>query len=201
MGSHLFSVGWNGRSIFNLLHGLVAVYALLEDGRRQIVQFATPGAVLGMCTTNGGETYVGAQALTDICVSVIPMSVLISQSHSEPKVGMRLALSLAGDCNLAFEQLTNIGRRSARERVAYLLCQLYVRIRMLQTDPSAGDITLPITQEQIGDATGLTFIHVNRILSTLRNEGVVELKYRRLKVLDIRRLQELAGVDQSHAFP
>jgi len=199
-GRDLFSIGSSGKTIFNLLDGWVAVYTLLEDGRRQIVQFALPGAILGVLPSRRGPATVGAQALTDVVVSVIPMSVLASHSRAEPEIGMRLARSLAHDCNLAFDHLTSIGRRSARERVAHLLLELFTRYRAQWPGNRSEEMVLPLTQEQIGDATGLTFVHVNRVLSVLRKEGIVQFHYRRLRILDPDRLIEVAGVDPEIAI-
>lgn len=199
-GRDLFNIGSNGRTIFNLLDGWVAVYALLEDGRCQIVQFALPGAILGVLPSRRAPATVGAQALTDVVVSVIPTSVLTSHSRAEPEIGMRLARSLAHDCNLAFDHLTSIGRRSARGRVAHLLLELFTRYRAQWPGHRSEEMVLPLTQEQIGDATGLTFVHVNRVLSALRKEGIVQFHYRRLRILDPDRLIEVAGVDPDIAM-
>ncbi|MGE3703524.1 MAG: Crp/Fnr family transcriptional regulator [Hyphomicrobiaceae bacterium] len=193
-GRDLFSIGWTGKSIFNLLDGWVAVYTLLEDGRRQIVQFALPGAILGILPSRQGSSTVGAQALTDVAVSVIPAPVLTTHSRSEPEICLRLVRSLARDCNLAFDRLTSIGRRSARERVAHLLLELFTRYRAQWPGNRIEEMTLPLTQEQIGDATGLTFVHVNRVLSAMRKDGIVQFHYRRLRILDPDRLIEVAGV-------
>lgn len=194
-GRDLFSIGSSGKTIFNVLAGWVAVYALLEDGRRQIVQFALPGAILGVLPSGCAPATVGAQALTDVVVSAIPLSVLTSHSHVEPEIGMRLARSLAHDCSLAFDRLTSIGRRSARGRVAHLLLELFTRYRAQWPGNPSEEMVLPLTQEQIGDATGLTFVHVNRVLGTLRKEGIVQFHYRRLRILDPDRLMEVAGVN------
>ena len=113
---------------------------------------------------------------------------------------MRLARSLAHDCNLAFDHLTSIGRRSARERVAHLLLELFTRYRAQWPGNRSEEMVLPLTQEQIGDATGLTFVHVNRVLSALRKEGIVQFHYRRLRILDPDRLIEVAGVDPEIAM-
>ncbi|MBL8579671.1 MAG: Crp/Fnr family transcriptional regulator [Mesorhizobium sp.] len=199
-GRNLFSIGSSGKSIFNLLEGWVAVYTLLEDGRRQIVQFALPGAILGVLPSRRAPATVGAQALTEVVVSVIPVSVLTSHSQADPEIGMRLARSLAHDCNLAFDHLTSIGRRSARERVAHLLLELFTRYRAQWPGNRSEEMVLPLTQEQIGDATGLTFVHVNRVLSALRKEGIVQFHYRRLRILDPDRLIEVAGVDPEIAM-
>lgn len=199
-GQDLFSVGSSGKTIFNLLDGWVAVYTLLEDGRRQIVQFALPGAILGMLPSKRAPATVGALALTDVVVSVIPLPVLTSHAHDEPEIAMRLARSLAHDCNLAFDHLTSLGQRSARERIAHLLLELFTRFRAQWPGNRSEEMVLPLTQEQIGDATGLTFVHVNRVLSALRKEGIVQFHYRRLRILDPDRLIEVAGVDPEIAM-
>lgn len=198
-GSDLFGIGWTGKSVFNLLDGWVAVYTLLEDGRRQIVQFALPGAILGVLPSRRGPSTFGAQALTDVTVSVIPASILTSHARTEPEICLRIVRSLARDCVLAFDHLTSIGRRSARERVAHLLLELFTRYRVQWPGNRIEEMTLPLTQEQIGDATGLTFVHVNRVLSAMRKEGIVQFHYRRLRILDPDRLIEVAGVDSETA--
>lgn len=194
-GRDLFSIGWTGKSIFNLLDGWVAVYTLLEDGRRQIVQFALPGAILGVMPSRRASATVGAQALTDVTVSVIPTAVLTAHARTEPEICLRLVRSLAHDCNLAYDHLTSIGRRSARERVAHLLLELFTRYRAQWPGNHIEEMALPLTQEQIGDATGLTFVHVNRVLSAMRKDGIVQFHYRRLRILNPDRLIEIAGVD------
>lgn len=194
-GRDLISIGSTGKTIFNLLDGWVALYTLLEDGRRQIVQFALPGAVIGVLPSRRVQSTFGALALTKVLVSAIPTSTLTSLSCNEPEITMRLARSLARDCNLAFEHLTSVGRRSARERVAHLLLELFTRYRAQWPGNRIEEMVIPLTQEQIGDATGLTFVHVNRVLSTLRKERIVEFHYRRLRILDPDRLIEVAGID------
>jgi CRP/FNR family transcriptional regulator len=198
-GQDLFSIGSTGSAVFNLLDGWVALYTLLEDGRRQIVQFALPGAVLGVLPSARAQTTIGALALTDIVVSVVPVAKLTSLSRAEPEISMRLARSLAYDCSLAFDRMTSIGRRSARERVAHLLLELFTRYRAQWPGNRIEEMMLPITQEHIGDATGLTFVHVNRVLSTFLKERIVHFHYRRLRILDPDRLIEVAGVDPEMA--
>lgn len=198
-GRDVFSIGSPGNVLFNLLDGWVALYALLEDGRRQIVQFALPGAVLGFQPSARANATVGAQALTDIAVSVMPVATLTSLSRTDPDISIRLARSLAHDCSLAFDRMTSIGRRSARERVAHLLLELFTRYRAQWPGNRTEEMTLPLTQEDIGDATGLTFVHVNRVLSTLRKERIVHFHYRKLRILDPDRLIEVSGVDPEMA--
>src|SRR3546814_17062534 len=81
------------------------------------------------------------------------------------------------------------------ERVAYLLRELVTRHRAQWPGNRIEEMVIPLTQEQIGDATGLTFVHVNRVLSTLRKDKIVHFHYRRLRIIDPYRLIEVAGVN------
>lgn len=199
-GGELYGVGAACDSIHNLIDGWVALYTLLEDGRRQIVQFALPGAVFGTFRGKGVRTSFGAYALTDALVCAIPNDVLAPHLRDDPEIALRLVRSLGMDCAMAFDHLTSVGRRSARERVASLLLELFVRCRAQWPGERSEEMYLPLTQEHIGDATGLTFVHVNRVLRRLRQEGIVEFHHRRLCILDPDRLIDVAGVDQLTAM-
>lgn len=160
VGQDLFSLGEPCDSIFNLLEGWVILYNLLEDGRRQILHFALPGAVLGFHPGGGAMMTYGAQALTDIVVSTIPHKALQPIVNQQPEFGLRLAWLVARDCTLAYDRLTSIGRHSARERVAHLLLKLFVRYRAQWPGSHIEEMHLPLTQEDIGDATEIGRAHV-----------------------------------------
>ena len=110
----------------------------------------------------------------------------------------------AYDNALAHEHLTSLGRRSARDRIAHLLLELFHRVRLREQIPSAeNSIDFPLTQEMIGNAVGLTAIHVNRTLMELRREGWIEIKSRRLIIPDPEALSKFIGFnidtfDQRH---
>lgn len=192
-GQDLFGLGASCDTIYNLVSGWVFRYNLLEDGRRQILDFVLPGAVLGYHPA-AGYTFA-AQALTDCVVCIIPHAALGPLSRKHPEISLRLAFLIAQDRSLAFDHLTSIGRRSARERVAHLLLELFVRCRRQWPGYRIEEMHLPLTQEHIGDATGLTFVHVNRVLRDLRQDGIVEFHYQRLRILDPDRLVDEAGID------
>lgn len=194
-GQDVFGLGEACNSIYNLVSGWVFRYNLLEDGRRQILDFALPGAVLGYHPIRNSMTTFGAQALTDSVVCVIPQDALSPLSEEHPQIGLRLAWLISRDRSLAFDHLTSIGRQSARERVAHLLLELFLRCRLQWPGYRIEEMQLPLTQEHIGDATGLTFVHVNRVLRDLRQDGIVEFHYRRLRILDPDKLVDVAGID------
>lgn len=194
-GQDVFSLGAPCDAIYNLVDGWVFLYNILEDGRRQILHFALPGAVLGFHPACGATATFGAQALTDAVVCMIPHKALDPLSKIHPEIGMRLAWLICRDRSLAFDHLTSIGRRSARERVAHLLLELFIRYRSQWPGSRIEQMHLPLTQEHVGDATGLTFVHVNRVLRDLRQDGIVEFHYRRLRILDPDKLIDVAGID------
>lgn len=193
-GQELFSLGQPCEAIYNLVEGWVFLYNLLPDGRRQILHFALPGAVLGFHPGQKKGTY-GAQALTDAVVCVLPHANLVPLSREQPDIGMRLAWLVARDRSLSYDHLTSIGRHSARERVAHLLLELSVRCRNQWPGQRGEQMALPLTQEHIADATGLSAVHVSRVLSGLYQDGILSYHYRQLRILDPDRLWDVADLD------
>lgn len=198
-GTDIFAPGGICNAVYNLVGGWAFRYCLLKDGRRQILDFALPGAVLGFHPERGSRATYGVQALTDIEICTIPHANFAWLSREVPEMGMRLAHLVSRDRSLAYDHLTSVGRQSARERVAHLLLELFIRYRADWPGQRSEELHLPLTQEHIGDATGLTSVHVNRVLGELRDEGIIDFHYRRLKVLNPDKLIEVAEVDPSLA--
>lgn len=194
-GCDLFRLGERGDAIYSLVDGWVALYNLLEDGRKQIIQFSLPGAILAFIPARGATMNYSAQALTDVVVGIITHENLSRLAKDNPEVGMQLAGLISRDRGLAYDHLSSMGRRSARERVAYLLLELFIRSRLRWPGCLGEEMYLPLTQEHIGGATGLTGVHVNRVLRDLRKEGIAEFHYRRLHILNPDKLVDVAGID------
>lgn len=194
-GEDLFRVGEPCDAIYNLVDGWMFRYSLIPDGRRQILDFALPGAVLGFCPAGGPTTTHSAQALTDAVVCVIPHNALAPLSRRYPEIGLRLAWLMSRDRCLSFSHLTSIGRLSAHERVARLILELFIRYRSQWPGHRIEEMHLPLTQEHVGDATGLTGVHVNRVLHDLKQDGILTFSYRRLVILNPDKLVDLADID------
>jgi CRP-like cAMP-binding protein len=194
-GQDLFGLGEPCDAIYNLVDGWMFRYSLLEDGRRQILDFVLPGAVLGFHPGQGAMTTFGIEALTEATLCVIPHQALEPLARAHPELALRLARLIARDRSMAYDHLTSVGRHSARERVARLLLELFIRSRSQWPASRVDELRLPLTQEHIGDAVGLTFVHVNRVLRELKREGIVEFHYRRLRILDPDKLIDVAGID------
>jgi CRP/FNR family transcriptional regulator len=192
-GEALFRPAEPCAGLYHLVDGWMFLYGLAEDGRRQILHFALPGALLGLYP--GRVAIYGAEALTDAAVCVVPHENLGPLIEEHPGIGLRLAWAVSRERNLAYDHLSSVGRRSARERVARSLLELFVRYRLIWPASRSEEMHLPLTQEHIGDATGLTGVHVNRILRRLRNERIVEFRDRQLWILNPDKLVDIAGIN------
>jgi CRP-like cAMP-binding protein len=196
-GESLYFQGDDCRSIYLLLDGWAFRHQSLEDGRRQILDFALPGTVFGLFGS-GAMTH-SVEILTPCRFSVFTRDNLCELLQCVPTLALRFVEHLANAEARAFEHLTNVGRRSARERVANLLVELLMRAHQLN---SAGTprMTLPLMQPHIADALGLASETVCRTLAAMRKDGIVVLRAQKLDVLDIGRLADEAGIELEQAL-
>jgi CRP/FNR family transcriptional regulator len=178
--------------VYNLLEGWVLLYQLLPDGRRQIVEILLQGAFFGFQPDIKSEMLHSAVCATPVKVCVFPKSKLIDLFRDHTELALRALTMCARDRLDIHNHLTSLGRRTARERVAHLLFDLDQRIQVR----NPGNLTaIPLTQTQIGDALGLSEIHINRTLQTFRKAGLVSLGRGVIRVLRPSQLAGIAGLD------
>jgi CRP-like cAMP-binding protein len=127
------------------------------------------------------------QALTRVAAAAIPATAVAKLIEAYPGAGRAMWIETLLDSSIQREWTTNVGRRDARTRIAHLLCELGYRQELAGIAPR-DFYWLPLTQEQLADATGLTSVHVNRVLGTLRSEGVLSARARQVQVPDWSRL-------------
>lgn len=192
-GTEFLRLGEAAPDVLVVLDGWVQTYALLGDGRRQVLTFALRGDVLALGINPTALPYA-AQALTEVSLCVIARSRLLDACRIHPRLSFDLLEVVSRDCVLAYEHLTSVGRCTARERIARLLLELSFRARAAYPEAHAPTIPLPLTQTHIGDALGLTAVHTNRMLAGLRDDGILSLSRRTLCVLDGQRLAAAAGL-------
>jgi CRP/FNR family transcriptional regulator len=196
-GAELYCEGDEGGDLYLVVEGWVIQYQILSDGRRQILDFALPGSVLGFVSPSDPVLTHSAESLTGATVAVIPRDRLRELCRSQPDFAVHLISVTAETLNLAFENITDMGRRNARESVAHLLLRLYSRIRAQCPRGTESSVMIPLTQEDIGDALGLTAVHVCRTLRSLRQDGILSLGNGKLDVLDLDGLREVAGAHRA----
>jgi CRP-like cAMP-binding protein len=187
----LIREGENPKYVHLMLDGWACRYKALPDGRRQIVAFFVPG---DFCDLN---VYVLRQmdhsigAITRLSVADISRDEMDRLTASFPRVTQALWWEALVNAAIQREWTLNVGQRTAYERIAHLLAELFLRLRTVKmTNGTSCDF--PLTQNDLADATGLTAVHVNRTLQELRRDGLIELERRRLTIPDMQRLMEAA---------
>lgn len=180
-----------------LLDGLAFRQKLVSDGSRQIISFHIPGEFLDLqnCLLKIADHNV--QALSRCSVAIVNKDVLLQLIAERPAVRRAIWLDSLIDAAIFREWVVNVGRRDARRRIAHLLCELAARLKAAgQDDGRMYDF--PITQEQIADATGLTAVHTNRTLQTLRRSGLINLSASKLNILDWDALAEAGDFSERY---
>ena len=193
-GAELFAEGETSDKLYIVLSGWLFLHRILEDGRRQILDFSLPGAVLGYHARPETPFTFSAEAITNAEVAVIPISRVSDLLYRGSACAITL-LEAANESLLgAFDTLTDVGRRTAREAVAHFILRMARRIGAQAGTNGKDAMSFPLKQEHIGDALGLTSVHVCRTLGKLRNDGLVEIGQGRLRIIDADALADDASV-------
>lgn len=180
-----------------LLEGFTARYSTLSDGRRQITEINVAGDFVDLHSLLMKQMDHGVVALTECVIAEAPHSGLIDITERHPHLTRLLWLDTIIDAAIHRQWLVAMGRRSGLGHLAHLVCELYLR---LQAVGQTGDLTfdLPLTQAVLGDALGLSTVHVSRLISELRGEGVINWSGGQIDILDWRRLAEIAEFDPTY---
>jgi CRP-like cAMP-binding protein len=174
-----------------LIDGFVFRQKVTRDGERAIVALHIPGDPLDFQSLFLAVADHNLQVMTRATVALIARSALEEAMRTRPAIANAVMVSATVDASIGREWLLNIGRRSARERLAHLLCEFACRMEAHGLAAS-GDCALPMTQEQLGDALGLTSVHVNRTLRGLEAEGAIQRDGRRIRFDDWNHIRAIA---------
>ncbi|HEX9932375.1 MAG TPA: Crp/Fnr family transcriptional regulator [Allosphingosinicella sp.] len=179
-----------------VVEGWAARYKLLADGARQITAFLLPGDFCDLHVTILGEMDHSIATLTRARVAYIPRREM-DELTERPKLARAFWWATLVDEAVLRAWIVNVGRRDAFEAVGHLMCELYVRMDNIGLVTGDG-FEMPLTQEEIADALGLTPVHVNRVLQRMRSEGLISLKRGALEILDQDRLQTVSGFSANY---
>lgn len=175
-----------------VLSGFACRYKILADGSRQIVAFLLPGDFCDLHVFILDELDHNIATLTDCRLALLSRAD-IAALCSRPRVARALWWSTLVDQAILREWLLNIGRRSAEERVAHLLCELLERLRNVGLVSADNSFTLPITQGELADTLGLTVVHVNRMIRNLRDMNLIAVSGRQIMMRDVEGLKRFCG--------
>jgi CRP-like cAMP-binding protein len=184
-------------SAFVLTHGMAFRYRLLPDGKRQILTFLIPGDVFDLHAFLLRAMDHSIGTLVPTRLTAISRDTVFDLFEYHPRIGAALWWNALQEDAINRERIVALGRRSALGRVAYLLCELVWRQRAVGLAEDHA-IRLPLAQVELADTLGLTSVHVNRILQRFRRDELIILARRRLTLLDVERLQEVAGFNQDY---
>lgn len=174
-----------------MVDGWACRYKTLPDGRRQVVAFFVPGDFCDLNVYVLKEMDHSIAAVTRLSVADISRDEMDSLTVNYPRITQALWWESLVTTAIQREWTLNIGQRTAYERIAHLLVELFIRLRSVKL--TQGDsCDFPVTQTDIADATGLTAVHVNRTLQELRRDGLIVLERKRLTIPDLQRLKDAA---------
>lgn len=167
------------------------------DGQRQIMSIHIPGDAVDFQNLFLDVADHSVQMLTRGEVVFVPRAELQDLARTRPQIGQAIMTDLLIDASIFREWVLNVGRRDARTRMAHLLCEFAVRMRARGLVDGDG-YDLPITQEQLADALGLTPVHINRTLKVLEAEGLVVRHKRSIAFPSWQRMEDVADFNQRY---
>ncbi len=180
-----------------VLEGFACRYKVLASGRRQIMAFLIPGDFCDFHVAMLGTMDHAIATLTPCTMVAIPRETIADLTGQYPQIARALWWCTLVDEAILREWLVSMGQRPADQQVAHVLRELLVRLQSVgrATDTS---YELPLTQQELGDALGLSVVHTNRSLQALRHEGLIVLANGRLTITDWPRMKDFAGFDPNY---
>jgi CRP-like cAMP-binding protein len=178
-----------------IVSGFAVRHKVTLDGARQIFSFHIPGDFVDLEASLLATVDHSVQALTRCELALVATGAIQELVNKHPNIGRAMWIDTLVDSAIAREWVVNVGRRDARARIAHLLCEFARRLEVAGLASRDG-YELPMTQEHLADATGLTSVHVNRTLKGLESEGLVERAKRFVRILDWERMRSVAGFNE-----
>ena len=191
-GSTIISEKSVNLNLYTVLSGSGFRYKLLEDGRRQILNFLLPGDLAGLQGTLSGEMQHAVEALSPMTLCAFDRSKLNTLYAGHPSLAYDLTWIASREERFLDENLVSVGRRSAVERIAYVLSVLHFRSSQLGLSAN-GEVKMPLTQSHLADSLGLSLVHTNKSLRRLKRSGAVEWLERGFRVIDAKLLATAGG--------
>lgn len=191
-GMAIMVEGERNPSLYSVLSGWGFRYKILEDGRRQILNYVLPGDLIGLQGNVMKEMQHSVEALTKMTLCIFERDKLPTLFRDQPTLAFDITWIAAREESMLDEHLLSIGRRNAQERSAYLLAFLDARAQAT-VGGYQEHRQLPLTQQHVADTLGLSLVHTNKTLRKLADQGLVRWLDRGCEVVEIEGLYRLAG--------
>jgi CRP/FNR family transcriptional regulator, anaerobic regulatory protein len=194
-GTNILLQGTNSAHLYTILSGWSFRYKMLPDGRRQILNYALPSDFLGLQGSVNDEMQHSVEALTDMTLCVFARDKLWQLYRDYPTLAFDLTWLAAREEQILDEHLLSVGRRTAMERLAYLLLVLFQRAEEVGLT-KGNALQLPFTQQHVADTLGMSLVHTNKTLQRLTATKTMRWKERRFEILDRDALAKLANFER-----
>ena len=195
-GTTILAEGNHSPHVYTVLSGWGFRYKLLEDGRRQILNFLLPGDFVGLQASLLSEMHHSVEALTGMLLCVFERNRIWELYEQQPGLAFDLTWLAAREERMLDDHLLSVGQRSGEERAAYLLVFLFERARAREL--TKGDkMVFPFSQPMVADALGLSLVHTNRILNRFMRDGHVALNKRQIELKNLNALRRIADWSDS----
>jgi CRP-like cAMP-binding protein len=197
---HAYIVGEGDKTEYSsvMLSGFSLRHKIVANGQRQIVAIHMKGELVDLQNSLLGIADHSVQMLTAGRVAMIPREEIIRLAFDRPNVGKAMWFDTLVDASIFREWIANVGRRDARTRLAHVLCEFALRLKVAGLGGQTG-YQLPMTQEDLADVTGMTPVHVNRTLKSLEADGLIERATPRAIVIgDWRKLAAAGDFDSTY---
>jgi CRP-like cAMP-binding protein len=196
-GIHLIRDGERSEQCSLLLSGFACRYKLTGDGGRQIIAIHMPSEFVDLQNIFLSRADHSVQTLSEVELAVISQQAMREVAASRPAIARALWVDTLIEASVFREWVVNVGRRDSRARVAHILCELSLRLGAagLSFEHS---YELPMTQEQLADAVGLTSVHVNRVLKQLAGDGLISRDRRAIRIEDWSRMRAAGDFNERY---
>jgi CRP-like cAMP-binding protein len=182
-----------------VLEGLVCRYKILPTGRRQIFSFHIPGDIPDLQSLHIEVMDHNLCALVTSSLGFVPHHLLRDFLRDHPRIAEVFWRDTLIEAAIFREWIASVGGRDARSRMAHLFCETYVRLHATGAIPEGTfEFPFPITQSELGHALGLSTVHVNRTLQSLRREGLITYQRSVVRIDDWANLQEAGEFDATY---
>lgn len=192
-GRALLEEGAKADHLFTLLSGWAMKFKSLEDGRRQIINYALPGDFIGLQGSVHDRMDYSVETLSDVLLCVFSKERIWALYRDHPGLAHDMTWMVAHEKAILGDFLLTVGQRTARERIAFVLLSIFRRARSVGLVDRRGNLALPITQQHISDTIGFSLVHTNKTLNSMKRLGAFTWAGTTLRVIDEAALQQLAG--------
>lgn len=183
--------------VFVILDGWACRYKILPNGTRQVLAYLMPGDCCDLHIGLLAEMDHSIQVIKPATVVTIPRDTMDGLMDRYRGIAKAMYIAQLVDEGTMRAWITSMGRRTSIERVAHLMCELYVRARNIGLT-TEDFLALPLSQPLLADSLGMTTVHLNRVLKALRLEGVMTLERGSLTIINPGKLINIAGFDENY---